>query len=310
MKSNKKLAAALALGLAVSFSASSPLALAAGVNVNVNINQNTSQVASLTQGGGVDWENTQMIVAVGVGSPPEGMAAGRANALARRAALVDAERVLAETISGVQVDSETTVSMLEVQSDIVRTKVNAIVKGFQVLGEEIGADGLYYVKIGVPLFGNNSLAAVVIPEVRSNAKPEPLIDISTKRTIITEVEVNSIRAENYTGLVINAANMNLSPTYSPVIYDTEGNAIYGIKNIDPDYAISKGMVSYANDPEVAQNESRVGNRPLVINAEAVRSGKNSVNPVNIVVNRDDAERILAANQTGQFLEHCAVVVVR
>ncbi|MBR1421559.1 MAG: LPP20 family lipoprotein [Selenomonadaceae bacterium] len=315
MKVSKKLSAALALSMAVSFTATSSLAFAEGVNVNVNINT-TQQPAALVQGGDVDWTNLQMIVAVGVGSAPEGMAAGRANALARRAALVDAQRTLAEMIKGVQVDAETTVDMLEVQSDVIRTKVSALIRGFQVMGEEVGADGLYYVKIGVPLFGNNSLASIVIPEVKPQAAPEPIREIDTSKASITFDEMDSLRAENYTGLVIIAANMNLMPTYSPVIYDMDGNAIYGIKNVDSDFAISKGMVEYANSPDkpfdLAETNygGRVGNHPLVINAESVRSGSNSVNPVNIVVTKDDAERIIVANKSSQFLEHCAVVFVR
>ena len=317
MKASRKLSAALALSMAVSFTATSSLAFAEGVNVNVNINNTTQQQpAALVQGGDVDWTNLQMIVAVGVGSAPEGMAAGRANALARRAALVDAQRVLAEMIHGVQVDSETTVDMLEVQSDVIRTKVSALVRGYQVMGEEIGADGLYYVKIGVPLFGNNSLASIVIPEVKPQAAPEPIREIDTSKVSITFDEMDSLRAENYTGLVIIAANMNLMPTYSPVIYDMDGNAIYGIKNVDSDFAISKGMVEYANSPDkpfdLAETNygGRVGNHPLVINAEAVRGGSNSVNPVNIVITKDDAERVIIANKSSQFLEHCAVVFVR
>lgn len=315
MKVSKKLSAALALSMAVSFTATSSLAFAEGVNVNVNINT-TQQPAALVQGGDVDWTNLQMIVAVGVGSAPEGMAAGRANALARRAALVDAQRTLAEMIKGVQVDAETTVDMLEVQSDVIRTKVSALIRGFQVMGEEVGADGLYYVKIGVPLFGNNSLASIVIPEVKPQAAPEPIREIDTSKASITFDEMDSLRAENYTGLVIVAANMNLMPTYSPVIYDMDGNAIYGIKNVDSDFAISKGMVEYANSPDkpfdLAETNygGRVGNHPLVINAESVRSGSNSVNPVNIVVTKGDAERIIVANKSSQFLEHCAVVFVR
>ena len=316
MKANRKLSAALALSLAVSFSATSSLAFAEGVNVNVNINQNVNQPPALVQGGEVDWTNLQMVVAVGVGSAPEGMAAGRATALARRAALVDAQRVLAEMIHGVQVDSETTVDMLEVQSDIIRTKVSALVRGYQVISEEVGADGLHYIKIGVPLFGNNSLASIVIPEVRQQTPPEPIREIDTSKAAITFDEMDSLRAENYTGLVIVASNMNLMPTYSPVIYDMDGNAIYGIKNINLDYAIVKGMVGYENSPNKPYDlgetnyADRVGNHPLVINAESVRSGSNSVNPVNVVVTKGDAERIIVANKSSQFLEHCAVVFVR
>ena len=301
MKISKKLAMVLALGMAVTFTAQIPVAVAAGISVD--------GVGIVGSSGDIDWMDSHLITAVGVGIPPQGVTAG-ATALARRAALVDAQRALAETVFGVQIDSETTVEMLAVQSDVIRSRVNAVVKGFRVISEGANPDGSYYVQVGIPLYGNGSLGAVVIPELKSKQPPAPVQKVDITTTKITQVEVTSIKATGYTGLVINAKDMDLSPTFSPVIFDEDNNPIYGIKNIDADFAIANGMVSYSSDPELAQNDARVGSNPLVVNAVSVRGGAGSVNRVNVVVSRDDADRILLANEGQGFLEKCSVVFVR
>lgn len=111
----------------------------------------------------VDWEN-QKVVVTGMGiAPPTAVNAAQARMLARRAAVVEGYRQLAEQINGVQVDAESTVENMMILSDIVRTKVSACIKGARVLDEKILPDGSYAVRMEVPMFGNsNSLAAAVL----------------------------------------------------------------------------------------------------------------------------------------------------
>ena len=111
-------------------------------------------------------------------------------------------------------------------------------------------------------------------------------------------------------LVIDADGMGLDPTFSPVIYDENGREIYGANNIDTNYAIREGMVSYADDVSEGKNNSRAGNNPLVVKATEVRGGGNSTNNVNVVVSAADADRILLANDESNMLGDCSVVFVK
>ena len=210
------------------------------------------------------WEQGA-ITAEGFGTPPMGTYGSKASIMARRAAIVDAQRNLAEQINGVQVDAETTVENFVISSDLVKTKVSALIKGAMVVEEQMMPDGAYRVVMSMPM---------------------------------------------YTGVIVDASGMGLKPSFSPVIYDTNGRAIYGVSNINYDQAISQGMVGYSSSLSSAQTLPRIGGSPLVVKAVQVRGGNNSTNPVNVVVSVDDGDRILAANAQSQMLMNGSVVFVR
>lgn len=302
MYSNKNLLAAIVLGLSMSLTTVVPaFAGANDVSVQVNVQQNTKGSVNWDKGADADVE------AWGVGLPPENMPANRGAALARRAAIVDAYRQLAETIQGVQVDAETTVRDLAIESDVINTKISALVKGARVVEELANEDGSYSVRLAIPLYGVKSVAAVAVPEAQKAILPEAAPEISESYVPAPEVKAE---AASYTGVIVDAAGLGLEGTFSPVIYDVNGRAIYGMRNIDKDFAISHGMVEYSNDLQAASANSRAGANPLVVKAVSVRGGGNSVNPVNVVVSVEDGDKILYANEKSSMLENKAVVFVK
>lgn len=308
-KMNKKMVATLVLGLALGFgnfchtSVASAETTDTKVAVEVQVKQEKAAV-NWTKGADAD------ITAVGIGLPPVN-AGPRGNVLARRAAVVDAQRNLLETINGVQIDSETTVEDLTVTSDIVKQSVHGLVKGARIIEEGSNDDGSYFVKMSIPLFGANSVAANTLPEATKNIVPAPLPKVDEKVTPLTKEEVKEVKSVAYTGVIVDAAGLGLEATFSPVIYDTDGRVIYGMANINKDYAISQGMVEYSQDLQAAAGgTSRAGANALVVKASAVKGGVNSVNPVNVVVSVEDGDRILLANAKSNMLNNCAVVFVK
>ena len=250
------------------------------------------------------WEQGT-ITAEGFGTPPAGAYGSKASIMARRAAIVDAQRNLAEQVSGVQVDAETTVENFVISSDLVKTKVSALIKGAMVVEEQMMPDGAYRVVMSMPMYGTQGLASAIMPAIRDNTPPTPPPPVISA-TITTQIQMGG----TYTGVIVDAGGMGLKPSFSPVIYDTNGRAIYGVSNINYDQAISQGMVGYSASVSAAQTLPRVGATPLVIKAVQVRGGNNSTNPVNVVVSVDDGDRILAANQQSQMLMNGSVVFVR
>ncbi len=251
------------------------------------------------------WEQGA-ITAEGFGTPPIGTYGSKASIMARRAAIVDAQRNLAEQINGVQVDAETTVENFVISSDLVKTKVSALIKGAMVVEEQMMPDGAYRVVMSMPMYGTQGLSSAIMPAIRPNTPPTPPPPVISA-TITAQIQTSGV---GYTGVIVDASGMGLKPSFSPVIYDTNGRAIYGVSNINYDQAISQGMVGYSSSLSSAQTLPRIGGSPLVVKAVQVRGGNNSTNPVNVVVSVDDGDRILAANAQSQMLMNGSVVFVR
>ena len=255
-------------------------------------------------GNQVDWQK-ETVEAVGFGAPISNAANyAQAKILARRAAIVDAYRNLAEIIEGVQIDSETTMVNAMIANDTIETRVQGLIKNARITKEEVGSDGSYQVQIAVDLYGNNGLSAIAMDVLRPMNEPNiPFLEPSKEF-------LTSYAAGNYTGVVIDARGFKLQRAFSPAIFNSIGVGLYGVKNIDSDFAISKGMVTYFNSdngqtPLIIGKDglARAGNNPLVIKAEALKKN------ISVVISEEDGNRLLAANKQNHFLDRCAVVFV-
>ena len=103
-------------------------------------------------------------------------------------------------------------------------------------------------------------------------------------------------------MIVDCSGLSLDTAMSPVIKDESGKKIYGHKNLDPDYIVANGMVSYSNGME---SVARAGKNPLVL--KAIRAENHSINPV---LSLEDANRLLIENEVSHFLEATNVVFVR
>lgn len=248
-------------------------------------------------------QSAEMIQADGYGAVPAGMPAARGRLMARRAAIVDAQRSLVEQIKGTAVDANTTMENYLITSDVVKTKVQGMVTGARILSEETTSDGAYHVVMAVPMYGVGSVADAAITAVTGGAAAVPMMQPSPSYTA-------PAAAEGYTGLVIDAKGMPLERTFCPGIFDTNGRAIYGVHNVDPQYAMTKGVAAYAQGAEAwaaaEGGQSRAGSRPLVIKAAALQ--ERTKHKCDILVTPEDGDRILAENQKSHFGDRYAVVL--
>jgi hypothetical protein len=75
----------------------------------------------------------------------------QAKLMAKRAAINDAQRNLAETIYGIRIDSKTTVRNYITENDVIRTQVHALLQGATVTDTKWDRDGTCTVKMEVPV---------------------------------------------------------------------------------------------------------------------------------------------------------------
>ena len=254
--------------------------------------------------GTVNW-SAGYIEAVGIGAPPD-RTVGKANArpMALRAAKVDAYRNLLEITKGVRVDSITTVKDFTIESDVINTQVDGLVKGGVVVDQQYMSDGTVEVRIRMPLYGN--LAQVVIPasiEKRKNLKP--VETPPAPEPVVSAPAAPSAPPTVYTGLVVDARGIQARPAMSPRIFDEDGKEVYGSANVDREYAVSQGMSGYARDLTAAQSNERVTNSPITV--KGLRTG--GTGNADIVISNTDARQIRASAENASFMKKCRVMIV-
>lgn len=266
---------------------------------------------------GVDWSNGSITVTGSGVAPANARSATQARLMARRAAVVDAYRQLAETVKGVNVDSETTIQNMMVVDDITKTKVSAFIQGARIVSEQVIPDGGYEVTMTVSMFGvSNSLASAVMPRpaaVESFPQPVAAVTPSVPASIHVDVTVTQQGSSaaaaptgkaigGYTGLIVDCSGLGLKPVMSPVIKNASGQPIYGYKNLDYDRVVSNGMAGYTSDVHIAV---RAGTNPLVV--RAIGLDNHNGNPILATA---DANRVLIENGATGFLDRTAVVFIR
>lgn len=267
----------------------------------------------------VNWtEGRLQVTGTGVVRPGAGLGAQRL--LAQRAARVDAYRLLAEAVEGVQVFAESTVQNYTTVNDQVRIQVQAAIRGARPVGTtRYLSDGTVEVDVQMPLFGHGSVAeAIQFGQAVQNQfafpfrSPERYLAYQGYNILpipaTFSMAQSSAEISAYTGLVIDASDLAAEPALGPFILGA-GKRIHpdATIGIDPDMIVKQGPLHYVEDLETAlADQARVGERPLVIEAKAAIGS-----PVrsNILLSQSSAQQILAANAQGHFLEALKVVLV-
>lgn len=207
----------------------------------------------------------------------------------RRMAILDAYRYLAEQVDSIRVTSKTTVKNMRDLDDEINSNVEAVLHGAKVISVTRQGDGSFHAKVRLSMYGGeNSLAGAVLK------KDIPLEDFPKPK-------FTNVRSEiNYTGLVVDCRGLNLSTAITPAIKTVSGVEIYAYKNVGYQNAVNRGIVEYADKID----SPRAGSMPLVVKAVKISDS------CDVIISDEDAEKILAVNQSTNILTNCAVVLVR
>lgn len=292
----------------------------------------------------IDWTGGTVVV-TGLAPLQDGLPASAQLPMMRRVATVDAYRQLAEAINGVRITSETTVAAFKATSDVSRTTVDAVLRGFKVLSEGFNADRtIYQVTIGIALAPqagfNSSLAQAVMPTIGGlDPRNQPLTATGGTPTttgpgtgtgggttpgatpvfVAPRLEVPTVpppaatalpprKPGPYTGLVLDATGFELQRCMAPKIYRKDGTELWGTAQVSRDFVQNQGIAGWAPSLEAALSPfaaSRVGDNPLVVRA----IGRQGSVFCNAVVGDDDADLIVAENAKTRFLEKFRVMFV-
>ena len=249
----------------------------------------------------------------GIGAP------GQPPYLGFIAARADAQRQLVAEVNGVQVDSETTVELSMVQNDTIKTKVSGLVKGARVIDQGTNEYG-YFVVMEMSVFGSNSIASAVIPQVPQQNFLHPAdVAPSVSTTVIVNNNVGTVPVPavnpnqatvgnlygatgQYTGLIVDCTGLGLQTAMAPAVYTDGKKVVYGLEHFSHDQVINRGYVGYSTS--ATTGVQRAGSNPMVVKAQSI---EHFFNPV---ISKEDAAKILAENQMNGFLSAGNVVFVK
>ncbi|MBI5047484.1 MAG: hypothetical protein HZB54_00845, partial [Deltaproteobacteria bacterium] len=114
-------------------------------------------------------------VVKGEGVPKEGVThPGQKELTAKRAAMVVAQRNMAEVLNGVRISGQTTVKDAALESDQIRSTVEGIIKDLKIIYEsydQLKEVAIVYISVGID--GPNGLTGQLLPQMLPTFPPAP-----------------------------------------------------------------------------------------------------------------------------------------
>lgn len=224
--------------------------------------------------------------------------------MAKRAAVVTAQRALAEYLEGFLLVGVTLVKDSMAENDVVLSTVSALVKGSQVVVTEYNKEtetAVAVIKLG--LHGPKGFATSFYEKMGSEPKIKETVKTDKKPFIVPAAEVKVSVA--YDGLIIDATEQSFRPALINRIFATKGDILYDPAKISQKVLVEQGCGEYTNsiDKAKAALATRGVKNPLVIKASGATSA------ADLQVTDDDAVIIYTANQKGSFMAAAKVAFV-
>lgn len=277
-------------------------------------------VQQVSSAGNVNWTQ-QVIRCTGIGAPNPNLPPATQRASALRAAKLDALRNLLEVVKGVNLTAETSVENAMLVSDVINTRVEGVLKNFQIVDTRYMSSGDVDVDVEVPLTG--VLLDALLPQQFGGGvlltggqllcptcgqpwpvgKPVPQ-DVQLIQSGVAGTSTLAAGAV-YTGLIVDARGLGVRPAMAPRILDDRGEEIYGSKYVSREYAVDIGMAAYDKDVERARMNERVADNPLIV--KGIKAG--GPNKTDVVISSLDATTVHNAAANMNFLQHCKVMFI-
>lgn len=225
---------------------------------------------------------------------------------AKRAAVVVAQRAVAEYLNGFALVGDTLVKDGVLESDMIRSAVTGTVKGVQVVVQEYNKEkdtAIAIVKVG--MHGPKGFASAIYdkmfkdPELKSS-----LTEVDGKPAPKFKHKVEPV-SEAYDGLIIDATEQNFRPALINRIFTPKNELLYDPSKVSQKVLVEQGCGEYTNSVEKAKAalESRGIKHPLIVKATG------TVSAADLQVSDEDAVTIYSANQKGNFLAGAKVAFV-
>ncbi|MCX7966123.1 MAG: hypothetical protein N2596_05820 [Syntrophorhabdaceae bacterium] len=222
--------------------------------------------------------------------------------MAKRGAVVMAQRQLAEILNGFAIVGDTLVKDGMTQYDVVRSAVAGLVKGAQVVVQEYNKEkdmAIAILKLG--MHGPKSFAGTLYEKMFSDPNLKKELKIDKPAFKVKPVPID----DKYDGLIIDASEQNFRPALINRIFTEKGEVLYDPAKISQKVLVEQGCGEYTNSVDKARAAlaSRGVNNPMIVKAIG------TVSPSDLQVSVEDASKIYTANQKTGFFAAAKVAFV-
>jgi hypothetical protein len=178
----------------------------------------------------------------------------------RRLAFIDGRRHLYNALQAVRINSSLTVGDLVAEDAALREELRGIVNNSVVLDRTVVPGERMRLRVEIKLWGE--LSEMLIPDSVWYKQPSRPSHQDLDRS-----QGGSGRAMEYTGLIVDARGLDVSPSLICRIYGPEERLLYGPSVVRPSIAIGRGMAGYMEHRGKAMRATRSGRNPLILRAE-------------------------------------------
>jgi len=263
-------------------------------------------VQTVGDGGSIAWGSGDLSVARVLEQSADGGAAP--SPLALRKAVTGARKQLLDMILGVRIDSHTTVSAHLSEDADLAARVRGAVQNSPLERPAVFADS-GEIKVTESLRGK--LAELILPTtIQFQSGIAPKMPTSMEQSMSFEASEpehvgSGAGTGGFTGVIVDARGLKVTPALAPVIYGQDGQGAYGAFLVSRQSAIDKGVAAYAEttDPQVLRE--RVGERPLTVKALSAYGSWRT----DLIISTPMARLVRAVMRSGEAVNDCRVVIV-
>ena len=142
---------------------------------------------------------------------------------------------------------------------------------------------------------------ILPPEIR---QIEPIKQVFTPKNP-SKLRTRSRSSEIFTGMVVDARNIQAVPVLAPKIMDENLEEVFGPAFVSREFAVQHGMVRYTTDLWKAKFHPRLSYNPLFVKAlKTILPGR-----CDFIISNADAAKLRSASEHLLFMRECRVVIV-
>jgi hypothetical protein len=142
---------------------------------------------------------------------------------------------------------------------------------------------------------------ILPPEIR---QIEPIKQVFKPKSS-SRLRTRSRSSEIFTGMVVDARNIQAVPVLAPKILDENLEEVFGPAFVSREFAVQHGMVRYTTDLWKAKFHPRVSHNPLIVKAlKTILPGR-----CDFIISNADAAKLRSASEHLLFMRECRVVIV-